>query len=111
MGHLLFLSSYLIPFGPILWAVLWGFFFVVQLLLCIVIRRKRWPKLIPTFFLLTEWVDIAIYYFAYEMPHNAGIGSLGLDMVVGMSSLGFLCAWGASSGIIFVREITKNKVL
>lgn len=103
-----------------------SFFFVLQLLICILVRRKTWPKLLPVFFILSEWIGVAIIYL-YEFGHKP-TGSSGGAMVfqyggsmisaslVALSTFAIVCAWilygvvcleSASVAAVSVRKQTK----
>lgn len=72
----------------------WIFFFAVQLLLCFLVSRRRFLKLVPLIFLLTEWVDIGIFYFSFDISSlYEGVASESLSHLIGASSMAVLCAW------------------
>ena len=89
----------------------WIFFFLLQLLLCFLVSRRRFLKLIPAIFLLTEWVDIAIFYFAFDasVRGHGGETSAALSRLVGMSCTAVLCAW-IVYGLFYAGKTAWRKI-
>lgn len=102
------------------------FFFTLQLLLCLLIRRRRfgWTKLLPVIFLVTEWFDMlaAAKYegrgFQYSMgafPYGEYyLVSVPASVLIDMfyaSCTGVLCAVIAYVMIRGIKRIVRKRKL
>ena len=110
MAHYLFVLLADIPDYltglPILF-IMCGFFFLLQLLLCLLIRRRQWPKLIPAFFILSEWVDLAIYYY---VAHAPGLEAYVMAYIIGFSTGGIVLAWIVYGLIVYDKEEKRIEI-
>ena len=106
------------PHHSVVYAGFGIFFFVLQLFLCLKIRRRQWTKLIPAFLLLTEWPDVAAAYvhevtyapgIFYDSPYFAEVPFSVYLALVGASSIGLLYAWLVYGGILRGKGIYRAR--
>lgn len=86
------------------------FFFILQLLLCLYVRKKRWVRWIPVLILLTEWVDV-VAAEVYEINHTGvGVISLGGPYLVSVPASVIASLFCASCAGVFCALIVYDTI-